>query len=430
MDFSTFLFLRKALMWFQWLGFVPFVFLLIFLSAFFSGAEIAFFSANRYRLKIASERHRSAAVVLSLLSRSDELLSTLLVCNNAVNVLLATLVSYILDHIYGPAGVAMGGVATTLLLILFGEIVPKSIATRHPETFSRIVAYPLWFITYAILPLVRLISLISKGILWMLRIRHSQNEMGLDVEEIRSVVHGAHRMTPTHKRVMLSVLSLQEKEVVDLISPAQSIDFINLSDTDEQIVALIETTPHSLLPVSSDDMFTQIHGYFRTSCAARVIVAGKLDRTALLCDLDDAFFVPQQMTALTFLSTLANRQAKMALVVDEMGTLLGLLTYLNVMNDITNSLQIGKESPIGHQESRLVYLLYGRASLSDIGAQFSLNLRALDSGTKLLSGFILEHIETLPEGPFSLRLNQPPCQIDVLSLRERMIDRVRLTLLS
>ncbi|MDX2410796.1 MAG: CNNM domain-containing protein, partial [Woeseiaceae bacterium] len=230
---------------------------LLVLSAFFSGSETALMSLNRYQLRHkARQGHRGAKLAEQLLQRPDRLIGLILLGNNLVNFSAASLVALIALKIGGQPAVALGTVILTLVVLIFSEAAPKTLAALHPERVAfpaAVIYYPLLKLTY---PIVWLTNMASNGVLFLLGVRSSDiRSNALTREELRTVVHEAGgRISGRYRQMLISILDLEKVTVDDVMVPHNEIIGIDLSDEPEDIEQIINQCVHTRIPVYQDNI--------------------------------------------------------------------------------------------------------------------------------------------------------------------------------
>ena len=244
---------------------------LIVCSAFFSSSETGIISLNRYRLRHkAREGHRGAKRASALLSRPDRLLGTILIGNNFVNILASAIATVLAMQIWGEAGIAIATVALTIILLIFGEITPKTLAALRPEAIAYPASLPLQVLLKLFYPLVVALNAISNLLLRMFGIDpSSRSSDSLTTEELRSVVReSGHALPESRQNMLLGVLDLETVSVNDIMIPRNEIIGIDLEQPIERIVELLQNTRHTRLPVYRQDI-NQIEGMVHMRQLAR-----------------------------------------------------------------------------------------------------------------------------------------------------------------
>ena len=231
---------------------------LIFLSGFFSSSETGMMSLNRYRLKhLQKNNHRGAKRAGKLLKRPDRLIGLILIGNNLVNIFASAIATVIAIRLWGDAGIFIATVALTLVILIFAEITPKTIAALHPEK----VAFPASMILLPLLkifyPLVSGVNAITNGLLRLLGFDPSKaSDEHVSTEELRTIVTEAGQLIPTrHRGMLLNILDLEEVTVDDIMVPRNEVYGIDLNDSDQEIIRIVQAKGrkdrHVMLP---DDM--------------------------------------------------------------------------------------------------------------------------------------------------------------------------------
>ncbi|MFN3919181.1 MAG: CNNM domain-containing protein, partial [Methylohalobius sp.] len=267
---------------------------LILLSAFFSGSETALMALNRYRLQhLVKQKHKSAIRAQKLLERPDRLIGLILLGNNFVNILASTLATVIALRLYGEAGIAAAAGLLTLLILIFGEVAPKTLAAIYPERVAFFAAWILPPLLRAFYPLVWLISLLANCVLLVLGIRLKQAPGTLlSTEELRTVVTEASALLPErYRNMLLTILDLESATVEDVMVPRTDIEGIDLDDPIETIVERIKSSSHMYLPVFKQNLDNVI-GVLPIRKLLPAVSAVSLSKETLCQVLEETYFVP------------------------------------------------------------------------------------------------------------------------------------------
>lgn len=408
------------------LGFLAF---LIICSAFFSSSETGLLSLNRYRLRhLQREGHKGAQYAGRLLNQPDRLLGTILVGNNVVNILAASIATLVAVELWGDAGVAIATTGLTIILLIFGEITPKTFAALRPETVafpaSRLLA-PLMLL---LLPVVWLTSFISNGLLRILGINPKERSPDtLSTEELRSVVREAGDDLPEQRQdMLLGILDLENVTVNDVMIPRNEIEGIDLNDELDQIVWQLRTTTHTRLPVFRDNI-NQIVGVVHMRQIARMLTLNKLTHAVLEAACVEPYFIPEDTALSVQLLNFQKHKKRMGIVVDEYGDIEGLVTLEDILEEIVGELSDGdpSEEPEIIQQGENNFEIDGTAYIRDINKALGWNLPS--DGPKTLNGLITEILESIPEGAVCVQIGQ--YLVETLEVRENRISKARLTLL-
>ncbi len=405
-------------------GTISLLALLLMLSAFFSGSETALMSLNRYQLRHkARHGHRGARLAEYLLRRPDRLIGLILLGNNLVNFYAASLVAVFAFKLGGEPAAALGAVVLTLIVLVFAETAPKTLAAMHPERVAfpaALVYYPLLKITY---PLVWLTNLCANGVLFLFGVRSSNNELqALTREELRTVVHEAgSRISGRYRTMLLSILDLEQVTVDDVMVPHNEIIGIDLDDDDEEIEKTISNSEHTRLPVYRDSI-DQVVGILHLRKLANLATT-ELTKTALQQLLTEPYFVPEGTPLSKQLVQFQRRKERTALVVDEYGDIQGIVTLEDILEEIVGEFTTDPADDIDDvvSEGSDTFIVDATANIRELNRSQEWNLPT--DGPKTLNGLIVELLETIPAPGTCLEVNGYP--IEIVEVDDNRIRTVR-----
>lgn len=400
---------------------------LLLLSAFFSASETGMMSINRYRLKNEARKGNAAAKrVEALLQKPDRLISVILIGNNFVNILASSIATVIALELWGEASIALASGALTILVLIFGEITPKTFAARHPERVSypsSLLLKPLLFVFY---PLVRLINSICIGLLKMLGIYASKADAdSLNTEELRTVVNEATGLIPSkHQDMLLSILDLEQITVDDIMVPRNDIMAIDIEDDIDDIINQLHAAQHTRLLVYKKDI-NNIIGIFHMRNMSRFFREKELNKALLMQYVLEAYFVPAGISLNDQLINFQQAKRRLGVVVDEYGDVQGLVTLEDILEEIVGEFTSDRaaSSKDIHPQDDGSYLINGSASIRDINRSLHWHL-PLD-GPKTLNGLILEQLEFIPE--YNLCMNLFGYKVETVQISDNLIKTVRIT---
>lgn len=406
-------------------GLLSLLALLLVLSAFFSGSETALMSLNRYQLRHkAREGHRGARLAEKLLKRPDRVIGLILLGNNLVNFSAASLVAIIAFKIGGEPAVALGAVVLTLLVLIFSETAPKTLAALHPERVAfpaAIIYYPLLKITY---PIVWLTNVAANGVLFLFGVRTKHTGLqALTREELRTVVHEAgSRIASQYRQMLISILDLEKVTIDDVMVPHNEIIGIDLDDDDDAVEAIIKNSEHTRLPVfrdNIDNVVGVLHLRKLANLAQQEMTKDRLQRL-----LSEPYFVPEGTPLSTQLVQFQRRRERIALVVDEYGDIQGIVTLEDILEEIvgeftTDPADDGEDVV---SEGTDTFLVDASANIREINR--SQNWELPTEGPKTINGLIVELLETIPEPQTCLKINGYP--IEIVETDDNRIRSVRI----
>ena len=368
---------------------------------------------NRYRLKsLADKGHRGARLATNLLARPDRLLGLILLGNNIVNIFAATVATIIALRLYGEIGLAVAPIVLAFVILIFSEVTPKTMAALKPERLAFPSAFVYTVIATPLYPFVWLVNIFSNALLRLLGVhpdRETRQELSAD--ELRAVVVEAeHFMPQAHSDMLLSVIDLEQISVEDIMVPRNEITGIDLNDDWNDIVHQITHSQRTRVPVFHDSIDDTI-GVLHLRKVLNLFSRDELNMKTLKGLIASAYFIPAGTSLTQQLLNFQDNRRRSGLVVDEYGSIQGLVTLEDILEEIVG--QFTTDSPtrnLGiHKQSDNSYLIDGNTHIRDIN-------RALDwelpvDGPKTLNGLILEHMEIIPQTGTSLMVDNYTIEI-------------------
>lgn len=401
------------------------LFFLILCSAFFSSSETGMLSLNRYRLRHqAKEGHRGARRASELLAHPDRLLGTILVGNNFVNILASSIATVLAMQLWGEAGIAIATIGLTIILLIFGEITPKTLAALRPEIIAYPVSLPLKMLQKVLYPLVAMLSWVSNGLLGLLGVDLSnKGNDSLSTEELRSVVRESGSDLPLNRQSMLlGILDLERVTVDDIMIPRNEVAGIDLDDDLEAIISQLRTTPHTRLPVFRNDI-NQIEGIVHMRQIARLLSHDQLTKESLLAACTEPYFVPENTPLSTQLLNFQKQKRRIGIVVDEYGDVRGVVTLEDILEEIVGefSNQDTLRSPDIHPQEDGTLVIDGAAYIREVNRALDWHLPC--DGPKTLNGLITEALEHIPDSGICLQIGN--YRLEILQAADNRVKSVR-----
>ena len=385
---------------------------------------------NRYRLKhLQQQGHKGALRAGKLLTRPDRLIGLILIGNNLVNILASAIATVVAIRLYGDAGIAIATITLTIVILIFAEITPKTIAALHPEKVAFPASWILLPLMKLIMPLVWAINAITNSLLSLFGFKaDASSEDALTQEELRTIVNESSGLIPRrHRNMLVNILDLEQVTVNDIMVPRNEIYGIDLEDDDETILSRLTGSTHTLVPIFRGDI-NKIEGVLHLRHIGRCLSEGKLDRSALLRELQQPYFTPENTALHIQLRHFQQRKLRLGMIVDEYGDILGLVALEDILEEIVGNFT----SNLVEDQEEIATTADGGASctgsipIRDINRQFSWELPT--DGPKTISGLALEALEAFPMGPASVRIGA--YQLDVESIEGNAITQVKVTPLS
>ncbi len=399
---------------------------LVLLSASFSSSETALMTLNRYRLKhLAGSGHRGARRAERLLQRPDRLIGIILLGNNFVNISASAVATIIALRLGGEGAIAAATGLLTLVILIFAEVAPKTLAALRPERVAFPASYILGPLLKLLYPLVWLTNWLANGLLALLGVRPEEGESSaLTREELRTVVNEAGAMIPRrHQRMLLSILDLDRATVDDIMVPRNEVVGIDLNDDWREIAQQISESEYTRLPVF-EGAIDNIRGILHVRRMLTAMLDGELTRERLLEHVRDPYFIPEGTPLHVQMINFQSQRRRIGLVVDEYGELLGLATLEDILEEIVGEFTTDPAESVRdiHPQPDGSYLAAGSASTRELKRLLDWELDA--DGPKTLNGLILEHLETIPEPGTSLLIDGHP--VTVLQTEENRVKVARL----
>jgi Mg2+/Co2+ transporter CorB len=402
---------------------------LLVISGFFSIAETSMMAINRYRLKhMVAQGHGGAARVERLLKRTDRLLGAILIGNNLVNAAAATLASLIAVGLFGQGkfAYAVSTLAISFLIIVFAEITPKVIGATYPEKLAPALAYLLVPIQWLLQPGVWFVNLFVRPLLLLIGIRPEENTemLKLSPEEIRTLVLESSSFMPKkHFSILMNLFDVGAVTVQDIMVPRARIESIKLDDDMDTIVHHLVTSYHQRLPVFRSAL-GEVVGVLQLKKVLAALPTGTLDKPALESLLSEPYFVPASTPVLSQMQYFQENRERIALVVDEYGELMGLVTLEDIIEEIIGKFTTSLPSagPALAWDSAGAATAEGTMPVREVNRALGLSLPT--DGPKTLNGLIVEHLQDIPEADVSIKIGSVP--MEIVHAQGRTIKTVRI----
>jgi len=382
-------------------------------------------SLNRYRLKhLAKNNHLGARKAAKLLDRPDRLIGLILIGNNFVNILASAIATVIAVRIWGDAGIAIATGALTLVVLIFAEVTPKTLAAMYPEKIAFPASYVLTLLLKVFYPLVFAVNLITNGIFRLLGIKTTgEDAHNLSTEELRTIVNESGALIPqSNQSMLLGVLELSEVTVNDIIIPRNEVEGIDLDNDMDQILEQLSKTKHTRLPVYRGDI-NQIVGVLHMRNLAQLIQQGKVTKPAIMAVVHEAYFIPESTPLQTQLLNFQKESRRIGVIVDEYGDVQGIVTLEDILEEIVGELS-NDQSDIHediHQQEDGSYFIDGSANIREINK--ALNWELSTEGPKTLNGLITEQLESIPDANVCIKINE--YRLETLQISDNLIKTVR-----
>jgi Mg2+/Co2+ transporter CorB len=401
--------------------------LLILLSAFFSGSETGLMTLNRYRLRhLADKQHKGAVRVQALLQRQDRLIGLILLGNNFVNVLASILMTLITLRLYNDTGyVFAGGMLLTVIILLFAEVTPKTLAALHPERIAFPAAHVYTPLMKLLYPFVWLVNAAANLVLKLFGVSPGeQASQALTTEELRTVVIEAGALIPKrHQSMLLNLMDLEKVTVEDIMVPRNEIYGIDLDEDWETIAKALSVTQHTRLPLYRESINNAV-GILHMRNVLPLLHRDELDRESLQEIARAPYFIPENTSLNEQLLNFQHEKRRIGFAVDEYGDIQGLVTMEDILEEIVGEFT---SDPAAHLEDIIPqddgsWLVDGSINIRALNT--ALRMRLPTDGPKTLNGLIIEQLEMIPGAGTSLLLDNHP--VDIIRIRENTVKTVRI----
>lgn len=402
-----------------------FLVLLILVSAFFAGSEIGMMSLNQYRLRnLVRKKDRRAQRVAKLLEKPEQFLGVVLVGNTCANIVASTIATLIGQQLGGDTGVAIATGVLTLVVLVFAEMAPKTLAALYPQPIALSCSFLLKYLLKLFSPIIWSLNKMVTLFFKIFGINTTeQSKEHLTMEELRTVVYETGNVIPgEHKRMLLSILDLEKVTVDDIMVKRNDIVGIDITAPWTEIQDQLETTQHTRLPVYEESM-DKVIGIIHIRSLLSLFLEEHLDKEHLRTIAEPCYFVPEGTGLHQQLINFQLAKKRTALVVDEYGDIHGLVTLEDILEEIvgeftTDMAAMYKEI---HPQKDGSFFIDGAAAIRDLNKTMSWKLPQL--GPRTLSGAIIEYLGFIPPAQSCLKMNG--YYMEIIQVKDNIIKTVR-----
>ena len=400
--------------------------ILLILSAFFAATETALMRVNKYRIRHLSRKgHREAKLAEKLLKHPEKLLAFILFGNNLVLFIAASIVGVVSMEIGGPAGVAIGTLVLTLVVLLFAESAPKTIAAIFPEKIALPASRIYYPLVKLMAPFLGIINFFTNIILKAIGSIPNQNDEKLSIDELKTLIHeGMTRTSKDRQKIMMGVLDLGNVTVEDIMLPHNEIMGIDLSDSSEVNKKKIEQHLHSQLPVF-DNVLDNIQGILDLTLFLKKIDLDSFNNAIVLKHIKKPYFIPEKTTLSQQLFEFKRKKEKIGFAVDEYGNIQGLVTIEDIFEEIVGDYL--EETKKLNSEMRPIkdgeyFLVNAASNIRSLNKMMNWEIPVEEA--KTLNGAILEQLGYIPDQGYEIELGR--YNIIIVTTKENAIQTVRI----
>lgn len=397
--------------------------ILLMLSAFFSSAETALTTVNRIRIRsLADDGSKRAKTVLKITDNSGKMLSAILIGNNIVNVAAASITTS-LAYSLGGSAVAIANAVITVAILLFGEITPKTTATIHAEKLALIYAPIISIFMKIMTPVIFIINGLSNAVLLLLRIDPNAKNQTMTENELRTIVDVSHEdgvIESDEKEMIYNVFDLGDAKAKDVMVPRVHVTFADVNTTYEELIEIFREDKFTRLPIFEDSTDNVIG----TINMKDLLLFDNTKAFHIRDILREAYFTYEYKNISELLVEMREASFNIAIVLDEYGDTAGLITLEDILEEIVGEIHDEydeNEEDFIKEISEREYMIEGSTNLDDLNDRLDLQLESEDYDS--LGGFIIEHLDRLPEEGDSIT-TEDGLRLVVESLDKNRIESV------
>lgn len=383
------------------------LFLLLVIAAFFAGSETSMMSLNPYRLRHQRKNSSGARRAAKLLEMPDRLIGLILIINNAVNILAAIIANMLAIHYVGEAAAPWVATASlTIMLLVFSEVTPKTIAAQNPEWFAFKASHILKPLLQVLNPLVWSINKLTNKVILLLGFDPSKDrDDSLDTEELKSLVDlSGHKISHTNLEMLRGILDLEHATVEDIMIPRSEISGLDLEADVDELMHRILSSEYTRQPIYEGDI-NNIIGIFHVRKANHLLSSDSASHKAIKRFAEQPYFIPENTSLTTQLVNFKTTRNRLAIVVDEYGEVQGLVTLEDILEEIVGDFTTNtadKVEEVLYQDDGS-YQIDGSATIREINKVTGWSLPT--DGPKTMNGLVLEQLESIPDGNVSFMIN-------------------------
>ena len=402
--------------------------ILLLLSAFFSSAETALTTANKIKMRsLAEDGDKQAETVLEVTDNSSKMLSAILIGNNIVNLSASALTTTIAYQLGGPY-VALATAIITILILIFGEIVPKTIANIHAESMSLKYAFPIKLIMIVVTPISIVINAMARVILYILRVDPNAKTDTLTEDELRTLVDVGHEdgvIEEEEREMINNVFDLGDAKAKDVMVPVVNVTFADVESTYKELLEIFREDKYTRLPIfeeTTDNVIGTIN-------MKDLLLFDNTKEFHIRDILREAHFTYEHKSISELLVEMRTSAFNIAIVLDEYGETAGLITLEDILEEIVGEIHDeydeNEENEVFQEINKFEFIIEGSMSLDDVNDRINTELESEDYDS--LGGYIIEHLDRLPDEKDEI-ITEEKIRMVVDSMDKNRIEKVHVYL--
>lgn len=399
--------------------------ILLAMSAFFSSSETALTTVSAIRLKsMADNGNKNAKLVLKLKENPDRMLSAILIGNNIVNIAASSIVTIFVQGKWGDWAISIGSGILTLLVLVFGEITPKTAATGYSDKFSLIVAKPIWFLTKTLTPVIIVVNFLASCIMKLFKININTKESTFTEEELRTIMDVSHEegvIEEEEREMINNVFDFGEAEAKEIMVPRIDMCMINIDSTYDELLEIFKENRYTRLPVYQDSTDNVI-GIINIKDLILYRYGDKFD---IRDYLRDVYYTYEYKKLSELMAEMRKNSVNISIVLDEYGAAVGLITTEDLLEEIVGDIRDeydDDEEDIVKEIAPNEYLVDGQTKLDDVNDLLGLSLTSEDYDS--IGGFIIGSLDRLPVTGDKVELDNITLVVELMD--KNRIDKVHI----
>ncbi len=401
--------------------------ILILISAYFSSSETGLMAINKYKLKhLKNQGHRGATRVSKLMDRPDRMIGLILIGNNLVNIAASAIATIIGQRLYGDFGIAVATVALTVIILIFAEVTPKTLAALYPERIAYPSSWLLNILMKLLYPFVVAVNYVTNGLLILLKVSaKDREEHSLSSEELRTVVNeSSGLLQDKHQNMLVNLLDIEHIKVEDIMVPRNEIYALDINDDWKDLQRGLTNAQHTRLLLYRDNIDDAV-GFIHVRDALRLLSKDEFSKSNLLRAVREIYFTPEGTSIIVLMQKLQQNKERIGLVVDEYGDIQGLFTLEDILEEIVGDFTTGMAvytSDEVEEQTDGSFVIEGGANIREINKEMDWDLPT--DGPKTLNGLILEYLEEIPEVGVCINISGYP--IEIIDVTDNKVSSVKI----
>jgi Mg2+/Co2+ transporter CorB len=408
-----------------WLSVLLFV--LILASAFFSASETSMMALNRYRLKtLSSKNNLQAQRVERLLKNIDYLIGGILLGNNFVNILAASIATLLALKLWGEGSVIIASLVLTLVILIFAENTPKTFAAKNPEKIALPASWLLELLIKIFKPLIYLISFISKSILNLLGLKNISKDI-LNSEELRmAVIDSKSLLSKNYQSMLVNIIDLEKVKVEDIMIPHHELVSADINN-EEELFEQLKRIQHTRLLIF-DGSENNIIGTIHMRDVVNIYAKDEINISKIKEVIREPYFIPEGTPLSQQLEHFKSQKRRLGIVVDEYGEVKGMVVLDDILEEIVGQFTSSQGESIEeiNIQSDGSYLVDPRISIRELNTELKVKLPF--DNAKTLNGLILEHLQSFPQHNVSFKVDS--LIIEIMQVSKQGIKLVKINRIS